>query len=79
MTTYNKHRKETSENEIDDMKDKYKDRTIIQLSPTHYLAVKDYKHRGYNKIINNAKHKTILISTRERLLNKLQNKKTILN
>ena len=52
MTTYNKHRKEIPENEIDDMKDKYKDRTIIQLSPTHYLAIKDYKHRGYLSLIH---------------------------
>ena len=78
MTTYNRHRRETTEDKIDDMKDKYKDRTIIELSPHHYLAIKDFKSRGYNKIINNAKHRTMLISSRERLLKKLQSKNNLL-
>jgi len=50
-------------------------RTIIELSDNHILSIKNYNSRGHNKLINDSKQRTKLISTRERLLEKLIDKK----
>ena len=77
MASYNQTTRELTLEQEEEYKNKMiKDkRTIIELSPNHYISVKDYNGSKVNELINNAKHRTNFISTRERLLKKLENKK----
>jgi hypothetical protein len=77
MASYNKHRRIIPIEQEEEYKNKVinEGKTLIQLSENHYLAIKDFQSKGINKLINNTKHKTALITTRERLLEKLIDKK----
>ena len=77
MTTYNKHRRAIPREQEEEYKNKVinEGKTLIQLSDNHYLAIKDFQSKGINKLINNTKHRTALITTRERLLEKLMDKR----
>ena len=75
MASCNKHRRAIPREQEEEYREKHNDKHIIELSPTHYLVIKDFQSKGVNTLINNSKHRTALISTRERLLEKLIDKK----
>ena len=72
--SFNNTRREIPGEKFDDYLNNSKN-TIIQLSDNHYISVKGYNASRSNVLLNNFKSKTNSIKIRQRLLEKLQQKK----
>ena len=74
MTTTNKTRRIIPEDHLDDWIDTVKNTTTIQLDDNYWVSIKDYNPNRANDVLNCLKHKKQAISTRKRLLEKLNAK-----
>jgi len=73
MATTNKIRRVIPEDHLENWLDTVKG-TPIQLDDNYWISIKDYNPNRANDILNNLKHKKQAISTRKRLLEKLNAK-----
>jgi hypothetical protein len=74
MTTINKIRRIIPEDRLDDWIDTVKNTTTIQLDENYWVSIKNYNPNRANDVLNCLKHKKQAISTRKRLLEKLNAK-----
>jgi hypothetical protein len=73
MATTNRIRRVIPEDHLENWLDTVKG-TPIQLDDNYWISIKDYNPNRANDILNNLKHKKQAISTRKRLLEKLNAK-----